>query len=154
MSWTSTPASISSAAMRCVVGLVFSYMNRPVSVTSADVERARDLRASSPRRGSFASSKRISAVHEASVSTRFTVPKRVLSWWWSMFRILALVAVQEVDRHAVDVAAVEEDQHAVDDVGRRLVEDLLEGQEPVLDRQRELLGGEEHDRVLAELVRM
>ena len=42
---------------------------------------------------------------------------------------------------------------AVGDVGGRLVEDLLERQEAVLDRQRELLRGEEHHRVLAELAR-
>ena len=58
---------------------------------------------------------------------------------------------EEVDRHAVDVAAVEEDHRAVGHVGRRLVEDLLERQEAVLDRQRELLRRQEHHRVLAEL---
>ena len=58
---------------------------------------------------------------------------------------------EEVDRHAVDVAAVEEDHGAVGHVGRRLVEDLLERQEAVLDRQRELLRRHEHHRVLAEL---
>ena len=58
---------------------------------------------------------------------------------------------EEVDRHAVDVAAVEEDDGAVGHVGRRLVEDLLQRQEAVLDRQRELLRAEEHHRVLAEL---
>ncbi len=61
-------------------------------------------------------------------------------------------ALQELDRHPVDVAAVEEDERAVDDVGGRLVEDLLERQEAVLDRQRELLRGQEHHRVLAELL--
>ena len=35
MSWTSTPASISSAASRWAAAPVFSYMNLPVSVTSA-----------------------------------------------------------------------------------------------------------------------
>ncbi len=57
---------------------------------------------------------------------------------------------EELDRHAVDVAAVEEDDGPVGHVRRRLVEDLLERQEAVLDRQRELLRGEEHHRVLAE----
>jgi hypothetical protein len=61
------------------------------------------------------------------------------------------VALEEVHRHPIDVAAVEEDDRAVDDVRRRLVEDLLERQEAVLDRERELLRGEEHDRVLAQL---
>ena len=60
-------------------------------------------------------------------------------------------SVEEVDRHAVDVAAVEEDHGAVGHVGRRLVEDLLQRQEAVLDRQRELLRRHEHHRVLAEL---
>src|SRR5579872_92541 len=32
-------------------------------------------------------SQTISAVHEASGTTRLTVPNRVLSWWWSMFRM-------------------------------------------------------------------
>ena len=58
---------------------------------------------------------------------------------------------EELDRHPVDVAAVEEDDRAVGHVGRRLVEDLLQRQEAVLDRQRELLRRHEHHRVLAEL---
>ena len=58
---------------------------------------------------------------------------------------------QEAVGGAVDVAAVEEDMEAVDDVGGRLVEDLLQGHEAVLDRERELLRGQVHDRVLAEL---
>jgi len=60
------------------------------------------------------------------------------------------VLAEEVDRHAVDVAAVEEDDRAVGHVGGRLVEDLLQRQEAVLDRQWELLRREEHHRVLAE----
>jgi hypothetical protein len=63
----------------------------------------------------------------------------------------AVPAPQELDRHPIDVPAVEEDHGAVDDVHRRLVEDLLERQEPVLDRQRKLLRRQEHHRVLAEL---
>ena len=63
----------------------------------------------------------------------------------------AVAAPQEVDRHPVDVAAVEEDHGSIDEVDRRLVEHLLQRQEPILDRQGELLRGEEHDRVLAEL---
>ena len=61
------------------------------------------------------------------------------------------VALQELDGHPVDVAAVEEDERAVDDVGGRLMEDLLERQEAILDRERELLRRQEHHRVLAEL---
>ena len=78
MSWTSTPASISSAAIRCVLAPVFSYMNRPVSVTSADVEGPGDLGVSL-RAEELRHPNRISAVQEASVSTRLSVPKRVLS---------------------------------------------------------------------------
>ena len=85
------------------------------------------------------------------MSTRLTSPKRVLSWWWSMLMMKLPPVGEEVDRHAVDVAAVEEDHGAVGHVGRRLVEDLLERQEAVLDRQRELLRRHEHHRVLAEL---
>ena len=85
MSLTSTPASISSAAIRCEAGA------RVLVHELAGVGDQRRRRA--PRRSPgvisapsrFASSSTISAVHEASVSTRLTVPKRVLSWWWSMF---------------------------------------------------------------------
>ena len=61
-------------------------------------------------------------------------------------------ALEELDRHPVDVAAVEEDEGPIDDVRGRLVEDLLQGQEAVLDRERELLRREEHHHVLAELL--
>ncbi len=61
------------------------------------------------------------------------------------------IALEEVDRHAIDVSAVEEDERAIDDVGGWLVEDVGERQEAVLDRERELLRIEEHHRVLAEL---
>ena len=63
---------------------------------------------------------------------------------------LGAVRPEEVDRHPVDVPAVQEDHDPIVDVGRRLVEDLLERQEAVLDRQRELLRRQEHHRVLAE----
>ena len=62
-----------------------------------------------------------------------------------------VVAPQEVGRHPIDVPAVEEDDHAVDDVDRRLVEHALQRQEAILDRERKLLRRQEHDRVLAEL---
>ena len=61
------------------------------------------------------------------------------------------VTPQELDRHPVDVAAVQEDEGPIDDVRGRLVEDLLERQKAVLDRKGELLRVEEHDRVLAQL---
>ena len=87
------------------------------------------------------------------MSTRLTAPNRVLSWWWSMLRMCAPFALEEVDRHPVDVAAVEEHQRAVGDVRRRLVEDVGQGQEAVLERQRELLRRQEHHRVLARAAR-
>ena len=43
MPCTSAPASTSSAASRSAFGVVFVYWNRPVSVTSADVQRSGDL---------------------------------------------------------------------------------------------------------------
>ena len=61
-------------------------------------------------------------------------------------------AAQELDRHAVDVAAVEEDDQALLEVGRRLAEDVVERHVPVLARQRELVLRHEHHRVLAELL--
>ena len=151
MSWTSTPASISSAAIRWAAGLVFSYMNRPVSVTSATYS-ALAISGVISAPSSFASSKTISAVQEAWVSTRFSGAEAGVVVVVVDVQDLGVVALQEVDRHAVDVPAVEEDQHPVDDVDRRLVEDLLQRQEPVLDRQRELLRRQEHHRVLAELL--
>ena len=65
--------------MRWASGVVFSYMNFPVSVTSP-VYSASAIGGviSTPR--SLARRYTISAVHEASGATRFTVPKRVLSW--------------------------------------------------------------------------
>ena len=56
-----------------------------------DVERLGDLR----RRltpSSRIRSHTISAVHDASSTTWLTVPKRVLSWWWSMLRMCVVLA--------------------------------------------------------------
>ena len=97
-------------------------------------------------------SKTISAVQEAAGRDQVDVAEAGV--------VVVVVDVQgavpalgeEVDRHPVDVAAVEEDDGAVGHVGGRLVEDLLQRQEAVLDRQRELLRGEEHHRVLAQLL--
>ncbi len=41
---------------------------------------------------------------------------------------------EKVDRHAVDVAAIEENGCPVSHIGRGLVEDLLEWQKAILDR--------------------
>ena len=59
-------------------------MKRPVSVTSPTYSACATAGAGltpSP----CIRSQMISAVHEASATTWSTVPKRVLSWWWSMF---------------------------------------------------------------------
>ena len=152
MSLTSTPASISSAAIRCAPASVFSYMNLPVSVTRPDVERRGDLRRQRDpeplgdletisRRARGLGVDEVHGPEPGVVVVMVDVQHRAPS------------RLQEVDRHAVDVSAVEEDEHAVDDVRGRLVEDVGQRQEPVLDRKRELLRGEEHHRVLAELAR-
>ena len=103
------------------------------------------------RSSSFASRQTISAVHEASVSTRLTVAEQRVVVVVVDVEDVGAVALEEVDRHAVDVSAVEEDEGAVVDVGGRLVEDVGQRQEAVLERQRELLRREEHHRVLAHL---
>src|SRR4029079_2617634 len=53
-------------------------------------------------------------------------------------------------RVRVDVAAVEEDDRALVEVLRRVALEAVEAEEAVLVRQRELVGGHEHDRVLVE----
>ena len=79
MACASTPAAISSAAISCARGPVFSYMKRPVSVTrptySASAIAFVDCTPSPCIR-----SHTISAVHEDCGSTWLIVPKRVLSW--------------------------------------------------------------------------
>ena len=54
-------------------------MNRPVSVTSPTY-RAFAISGVISASSSFASRHTISAVDDADAHTRFTVPKRVLSW--------------------------------------------------------------------------
>src|SRR5918992_3114315 len=86
MAWTSIPPSISSAAISCAREPVFSYMKRPVSVTTPTYSAsAIGCVTSTPR--PFARSQTISAVHDACGSTWLSVPKRVLSWWWSTLRM-------------------------------------------------------------------
>ena len=60
--------------------------------------------------------------------------------------------VQEVDGSAVDVAAVEEHDRAVAHVVGQLVPHTVEAHALVLVGQRELVRGEEHHGVLAELL--
>ena len=61
-------------------------------------------------------------------------------------------ALQELDRHAVHVPAVQEHDQALLEVRRRLVEDVVERHVAVLVGERELVGAHEHDRVLAQLL--
>src|SRR5437588_7458376 len=77
-----TPASISSPAIAWARTPVFSYMNRPVSVIRATYRASAICRVGATPRPCIRSHT-ISAVQEASGSTRFTVPNIVLSWWWS-----------------------------------------------------------------------
>ena len=114
------PAAISSAAISCARGPVFSYMKRPVSVTRPTYSASpigSVIGTSSP----CIRSHTISAVHDACGSTWLIVPKRVLSWWWSMLRISAVgLALERLGRRALDVAAVQEDQRALAEVRGRL----------------------------------
>ena len=114
----STPASISSAAIWWAAGVVFSYMNRPVSVTR-------------PTYSAFAISGVISA--SSSLAIRHTISAvddadRADEVHGAEARVVVMVVdvedvqavgLEEVDRHAVDVAAVEEDDRALRDVLRR-----------------------------------
>ena len=62
------------------------------------------------------------------------------------------VLPEEVDRHAVDVAAVEEHDRALRDVVGSGPDEALEVEAAVLPRQRELVRRHVHHRVLAELL--
>ena len=61
-------------------------MKRPVSVTRPTYS-ALAISGVISASSSFAIRHTISAVQDATEQTRFTVPKRVLSWWWSMLRM-------------------------------------------------------------------
>ena len=64
-----------------------------------------------------------------------------------------VVSLEPIRRHPIDVSAVEEDDDTIGEVGGRLVEDLLQRQEPILDGKRELLRRQEHHRVLSGLAK-
>src|SRR5215831_10235792 len=81
----SAPASTSSAASRSAFGVVFAYWNRPVSVTSAMYSGSASSGVSSTP-NSANTSRSTSPVEDASATMRLTLPKRVLSWWWSTSR--------------------------------------------------------------------
>jgi hypothetical protein len=61
-----------------------------------------------------------------------------------------VLVLELVGAGAVDVAAVQEHQHALAEVRRRLGDEPLQAQEAVLVGQRELVGGHERERVLAD----
>jgi hypothetical protein len=63
---------------------------------------------------------------------------------------VAVVALEHLRRRAVDVAAVQEDDRALAEVGGRLVHEPRKLDEAVLVGQRELVHGHEAQRVLAE----
>jgi hypothetical protein len=62
------------------------------------------------------------------------------------------VALEEVDRHPVDIPAVQEHHGALAQIGRWFVLHLVERHLAVLPWQRELVRSEEHHRVLSELL--
>ena len=63
-----------------------------------------------------------------------------------------LRATHEVDGHPVDVAAIEEHDDPLDQIRRRHRLHVPKVHSPILVRQRELVGGHEHDDALAELL--
>ena len=99
---------------------------------------------------SRASSQMISAVQLASGSTRLTVPKRVLSWWWSMLSVLGEPLTAGRRRVAVDVAAVQEDHGALGDVGGDRLHESVQGEGPVLVGERQIGRRDVHHAVLAQ----
>ena len=84
MSLTSTPASISSAAIRCVRGVGVLVHELAGVGDQADVERRGDLRGDLGPEQARRARRRSRPCRRRSTSTRLTSPKRVLSWWWSM----------------------------------------------------------------------
>ena len=135
--------------MRWELGVVFSYWNLPVSVTSPmySASAIAGVR-STPRSGS--SSQMISAVHEAPSTTRFAVPKRVLSWWWSMFTMCASSRPRKLT--GMRSRLPQSRNTIVRSLGvlRERVAHGPERQVAVLVGQGKLFGGQEHHGVLAE----
>ena len=150
MSSTSTPASISAAATRWVCGVGVLVHEFAGVGDQADVEGRGHLRGDRRPEADGEVVDDLGRAGGVDVDQVEVAEAGVVVVVVDVDDVVAAVG-EEVDRHAVDVAAVEEDDGAVGHVGRRLVEDLLQRQEAVLDRQRELLRGEEHHRVLAEL---
>ena len=116
---------------------MFSYMNRPVSVirptysASADRASGLDLQAGHQVPDDLGRARGVGP-------TRLTVPKRVLSWWWSMLSRWMPGPAQRLGRVAVEVAAVQEHDRALIEVFGRLGDQAVERQEPVLLGQRQL----------------
>ena len=93
-------------------------MKRPVSVISPTYSASAIGAASGATPRSPIRSQTISAVHEASGTTRLTVPKRVLSWWWSMLRMCDPGPAERLGGVALEVAAVQEHDRPLVEVGR------------------------------------
>ena len=83
-------------------------------------------------------------------STWLSVPKRVLSWWWSMLRIRwsSCLSWSALVRSMLPQSRNTSTRWQRS--GGRLGDEPLEVQEAVLVGQRELVGGHERERVLAD----
>ena len=123
-------------------------MNRPVSVTSPTYSASAigwvSVAPRSPSRSQITS-----AVHEASGTTWFTVPKRVLSWWWSRLRMRAACLSASAGLRSMLPQSRKITRAPLEVVGQ-LGDELGQHEEAVLVGQRELVRGEERDRVLAQ----
>ena len=149
MPWTSTPASMSSAAITCARTPVFSYMNLPVSVTRPTYS------ASAISSAGSTPSARIEVPHDLGGARR--VLDHVVDRAEARVVVVVvdvedvrLLALERAHRVAVDVAAVQEDDRALVEVGGQRALQAVELEEAVLVGQRELVGGHVHDRVLAQ----
>ena len=96
--------------------------------------RSRGVSATSSSRSR---SRTISAVDEASATTRLTAPKRVLSWWWSTSTTSAGCVEQRraPGRCRRSFAQSTREQHALRQVGGQLAQHLAERHEAVLGRE-------------------
>ncbi len=95
-------------------------------------------------------SQTISAVHDASGTTRSTSPKRVLSWWWSMLRMCEpLRLTMPTGVRSMLPQSRKTTMRSSRSAGA-CGDEPVERQEAVLVRQRQLVGRHEHDRVLAQ----
>ena len=150
MPCTSAPASTSSAASRSAFGVVFEYWKRPVSVTSADVERLGDL------------GRQRDVELAEQVADDLGGRRRVGDDQVDVAEARVVVVVVDVDdeRGALERSPVSwpmrrafaqstaSSTRSSRSAGR-LAQQVVEREEAVLGRQRRV-AGEEHDDVLAE----